>query len=417
MVHCPKGPWSPLLLPCMLVLAALLAACGPLTSANKLGGPQDSDASPANVKPAERVIKIGFITPLTGTLAGHGARQRIAVQLAVGDVNNDGGINGSPLAVVMMDDAANPREDTPLVLRLTTEDEVMAILGPLTNAGFQTAALLADELRVPLATVGSSQSGSADQDRPWGFRFGLLDSVATSKAIASFRKLYPSVKRMVIAGDVQESDSGYMVKNIYPSALREAGLEIVDTVYLETGTSDVSAVIAKIRGLNPEGIALSAQAPQAVALARELQRQRVRVPVVASLQNWGGPEIGLAGDAVEGWVAAGAFDEDTQDPRGRAYLERFGKMGEADPAVGKPARPGPWAQTYDAVMALAQVMRQAQVTPETDISQARMAILAGLRDLRGFKGITGDISMLPNGDIAAPSLSFVARGGKWVLLR
>ncbi len=368
-------------------------------------------------KPSGKPIKIGFITPLTGRVAGYGARQKIAAQLAVEDINSTGGINGSPVELVMVDDAANPKDDVTLVRRLANEDKVLAILGPLTSASFEVAAPLANELKTPLATATSTKPGITDQNRPWVFRFSILDAAVTTKAIQDYKKLFPNVKKMVITGDSKESVNEYIIKSIYPKALKDAGLDVIDTVPFETGTTDFSAIVTKIKGLNPEGIAYSSLTPEAVGIAKEFQRQGVKAPVVASLQNWGGPEINLAPDAIEGWVAGGTFDEDTQDPRGRAYLQRFVKIGEADPGVGKPAYSGIWTQTYDTVTAMAEVMRKAQITPDMDLQKARTALQEGLQNLKGFKGITGEISVLPNGDITTAPLAFVAKGGKWVLIK
>lgn len=161
-------------------------------------------------KPTGKPIKIGFITPLTWRVAGYGARQKIAVQLALEDVNSRSGINGSPLEVVMVDDQADP---------------------------------------------------------------------------------------------------------------------------FETGTTDFSAIITKIKGLNPDGIAYSSLTPEALGFAKELQKQGVKAPVMASSQNYSGPEITLGKDVLEGWVASGNFDEDTQDPVARGVVDRFVKAGAADPAV------------------------------------------------------------------------------------
>lgn len=375
--------------------------------------PEGATAASARSK----AIKIGLITPLTGGAAGYGARQKVAAHLAVEDVNRAGHINGSPLELVMVDDAANPGDDLALVRRLASSDGVPAIVGPLTNASFETAAPLANELEVPLVTASATQPGIAGRNRPWVFSFSVPDSAIIGKAIQGYKKLHPNIRRMVITGTTREMASEDLVKNVYPTALKNAGLEVIGTVPFEPGTTDFSAVVARIKGLDPQGIALSSATPEAVSIAKEFQRQGVKAPVLASQQNWAGPEIVLAPQVIEGWVVGGAFDEETQDPRGKAYLERFVSMAEADPAVGMPAYPGLWTQTYDTITAIAEVMRNAQVNPEMELRKARQAIQEGIHSIKGFKGITGDISVLPNGEIAVAPSAFVARGGKWVSIR
>ena len=48
-------------------------------------------------------VKIGYISILTGPLAGYGKAQELMVKLAVKDVNAKGGINGSLLQVDSVD--------------------------------------------------------------------------------------------------------------------------------------------------------------------------------------------------------------------------------------------------------------------------------------------------------------------------
>lgn len=390
------------------------APSAPNVEATKPLAPADASAV---AKPTGKPIKIGFITPLTGGAAGYGARQKIAAWLAVEDINGAGGVNGMPVELVTLDDAANPRDDVTLVRRLAGEDKVLAIVGPLTSASFEVAAPLANELKVPLVTATSTKPGITDQNRPWVFRFSILDAAVTPMAVEGYRKLYPNVRKMVITGDTKEPVSEYILKSVYPKVLKDAGLEVIGTVPFETGTNDFSAIVTRIKGLNPGGIAYSSLTPEAVAIAKEFQRQGLKAPVVASLQNWGGPEIVLASDTIEGWVGGGTFDEDTQDQRGKTYLQRFVKIGEADPGVGKPAYSGIWTQTYDTIMAIAEVMREAQVTTDMDLQKARTAVREGLQNLKGFTGITGDTSVLPNGDISTAPLAFVARAGKWVRIK
>ncbi len=435
----PRSPLARAVIP-LLGLVILAAACAPAAAPTPTptkaapaatptaAAPKVDATKPAEkpaatpttapaTKPAGKPIKIGFMTPLTGRVAGYGARQKIAVQLAVEDVNKAGGINGSPLEIILSDDAADPRQVVTVVRKLATEDKVPVILGPLTSATFEVAAPLAVELKVPLATATSTKPGITDQARPWVFRFAVLDAAATPKAIEGYKKLYPNAKRMVITGDTKESVNENLVKNIYPKALKDAGLEVIDTVPFETGMTDFSAIVTKIKGLNPQGIAYSSLTPEVVGFSKELQKQGVTAPVVAGLQNWGGPEVVLAKDSLEGWVSGGTFDEDATDPLSKSVVERFARIGEADPAVGKPAYVGNWANAYDTILALAEIMRKAQLTPDTDLQKARDAIRDGFQNLKGFKGLLGDLSMQPNGDVTTTPMAFVAKNGKWTLIK
>jgi branched-chain amino acid transport system substrate-binding protein len=53
-------------------------------------------------------IKIGVVTPLTGTYAGIGQQVRWGLDLAAKEINGAGGIAGRPLELTYEDEEANP---------------------------------------------------------------------------------------------------------------------------------------------------------------------------------------------------------------------------------------------------------------------------------------------------------------------
>ena len=60
-------------------------------------------------------VKIGYISILTGPLAGYGKAQELMVKLAVEDINAKGGINGSLLQVDSVDATLDPGQALSLI--------------------------------------------------------------------------------------------------------------------------------------------------------------------------------------------------------------------------------------------------------------------------------------------------------------
>lgn len=389
----------------------------PKVEATKPAAPAATPTPAPAAKPTGKPIKIGYIAPLTGPVGQWGLRQRIAAQLAVEDVNRAGGINGSPLELTEGDDQANPRETVTLVRKMALEDKVLAIVGPLVGGACDVAGPLAVEIQFPLLTATCNMPGLTDKNRPWLFRFAPLDAASVPAAIEGFKKLYPQVRRMVIIGDTKWLTGQILVRELYPSALKAAGLEVLDTVPFETGITDFAAIVTRVKGLSPDGLAFGAQTAETLGLAKELARQQVKVSVVAPIATASGPEITLGAGALEGWVAPVTFDEDTQDPAGASVRDRFVKLAEAQPGAVKPVFLGSWAQAYDAVMALAQVMRDKKVAPDMELQVARTAIKDGLQGLKDYQGITSKLSMAPNGDINFVAFPVVAKGERWVRIK
>lgn len=372
----------------------------------------------AAAKPTGAPIKIGFVNPLSGPLASYGFLNRIAVTLAVEDVNASGGINGSPLQLLIEDSPFDPRQAVTVVRKLAEQDKVAAIAGPYATGEFENAAPLSNDLKLVVAS-NAMKVGIASRNRPYSFQINTRDDAVQPIAIATFKKKFPNVKRVVIAGDTKEAVTEAIVRD-FPKYLKDAGLEVIDTVAFETTTTDYSPVVTKIKGLNPDGVALAALMPQAITFSKEYERQGMKAPVVTSAHVAGGPFVELAGASVEGWVMPSVFNWESTDPRTASFVKRFFERGAADPAI----KPAPTHITteglyYDTIMAFAEIMRKGGVKADTPLQEVRDKIKDGMTNLKAYPGLSGKMDMNPTtGDVTREAMpAITAQNGKWAVIK
>ena len=75
-------------------------------------------------------IKIAGIFALTGRAAHIGTAQKDAVLLAIDEANQQGGINGRMLEMVMEDTESNPTKAVMALKKILESEDVVAIIGP-----------------------------------------------------------------------------------------------------------------------------------------------------------------------------------------------------------------------------------------------------------------------------------------------
>ncbi len=73
---------------------------------------QGASGSSAPTAPPVKPIKFGFVNPLSGDVATYGTYGKTAMELAVEEINKQGGVKGRPLELVVYDDAADLTQDT-----------------------------------------------------------------------------------------------------------------------------------------------------------------------------------------------------------------------------------------------------------------------------------------------------------------
>ena len=84
-------------------------------------------------------IKIGVAFAFQGVWSDWCKRNVIALEMAIEEINAAGGVNGMPLRSVTYDTASKPDEATRIVLKLASDDKVLAILGPFSSSECEVA--------------------------------------------------------------------------------------------------------------------------------------------------------------------------------------------------------------------------------------------------------------------------------------
>ena len=82
-------------------------------------------------QPASEPIKIGWIGHLTGVLSAYGQDMLRAAEMAVEDINANGGVLGRKLQLVVRDDRGDPSQAVTLVRELDTQERVLVVSGSM----------------------------------------------------------------------------------------------------------------------------------------------------------------------------------------------------------------------------------------------------------------------------------------------
>src|SRR5438876_5461118 len=103
-------------------------------------------------------IKIGTLTPLTGSGGPYGPVMVKAVKAVVDQVNAAGGVLGRKVELVSEDDQTNPEAGVRAARKLIDVDKVSAIMGTWASSVTTAVAPLCWESKTPLFTVSGADS-------------------------------------------------------------------------------------------------------------------------------------------------------------------------------------------------------------------------------------------------------------------
>ncbi len=405
-----------------LLLVFTLSACStgapksenkPAESTSTSQAPQKSDNKAASGKP----IKLGHLSPLTGRTALYGQTQKIAVEMAVEEINKNGGINGSPVEMLYEDDQQNPQQAVTQYRKLVSED-VVGVIGPISGANWENVGPLANQFKVPTINVNAVKPGITKL--PWAIRLHPADNTLIPEGVKDFKKHYPNVKKVVVIGDIKEASGAAGVEEFQKAAAAE-GLEVLDTVGYQTGTTDFSPVITKVKGYKPDAVFISSLAAESLVVAKEIERQGMDAPILVNALTWIGPFPTAVGTAGKNWHGIG-FATNEPDPQNEnlvKFTKEFIKRTESNTTIQQPVNMSNTGLTYDAVMIMVDILRKEKVNGDTPLQEARQKLQENLVKIKDYKGMT-QFSMLPNGDagyIPARILKLDVEKKMWVEMK
>jgi branched-chain amino acid transport system substrate-binding protein len=214
-------------------------------------------AGAALAQSAAAPVLVGVNLPRTGPVAPVGALVEPGVRLAVEQINAAGGIRslgGAPIELRWADHQANPSLSASEAQRLIQQENVVAVIGGGPSGAELTATQMAERLKVPyLVSIAT-----ADEITQRGLRYLFMISARSTDYAKGFVDFLDALKneRKLVARRVivmnENSPYGSSVGKALVPAVKNAGYELIEHLEYPTATSDVSALLARVRAANPD---------------------------------------------------------------------------------------------------------------------------------------------------------------------
>lgn len=254
----------------------LLTACqsNPSSASNPPSTPSGTGSTPTGEpSTSSDPIKVGVVAPLTGATALQGEYLMNGFNFAVKHINNDGGINGRPIELVVSDSTSTPEVGTTEFERLAGDDSIVAITGAYASGVTAAIAPLAIKYKTPfmvahaLSDVIVSQGandyvyrancGDYEAEIWWEQFFLWMEDRGTP--VKSFATVF------------ENSDYGFTSNEMLGRVCGKLGIDIVMEEPVTTGTADLSGVVNKLKGANPDMAYVALLDNEAVMFARQMK--------------------------------------------------------------------------------------------------------------------------------------------------
>ena len=397
-----------LVMVCMLAVMAF-AGCAQTPAGDTTPAPADdatqapaddatqAPADDATQAPSGETIKIGGLAPLTGEVSVYGIATNNGIQMAVEEINANGGINGKQIDYIYYDEKGDSVEAVNAYNKLVQNDQVIALVGDVTSVPTLAVAQIAAEDGIPMITAtGTSADITAVGENI--FRACFTDPFQGEiMASYAFNKL--GAKTAAILYNVADDYSVGLTESFEETAA-ELGLEIVAKESYTGGDVDFRSQLTKISAANPDVLFIPVYYEDAALIVA----QKAEIGITATMlgaDGWDGVlgSVDAANtDALEGAYFCNHYSPESEDEDLQAFIAKYKETYDADPNAFA-------ALGYDAMYMLAEAITNAG----SEDAQAIVDAMAALE----FDGITGHIIFDENRNPIKPAAINTITGGEY----
>mgnify|MGYP002626911584 CR=1 FL=1 len=381
---------------CTVMAASLFAGCG---SGSGAATGDDVDTS------GELTWRIGGIGPTTGGAAQYGQGVMNAIQIAVDEVNEAGGINGYQVSFNFQDDEADPQKSVNAYN--TLKDWGMQILEGTVTSG-ACAAVSAETYNdriFQLTPSASSTSVTEGHDNTFQICFSDPNQGTVSADYIADNNLGTKI------GIIYDSSDPYS-SGVYQNFATEAanvGLEIVATeAFTSDNKTDFSTQLQKCKDADADLLFLPFYYQEGSVVLTQANQMGYE-PTMFGVDGFDGLlgvenfDVSLA----EGVYLLTPFAADADDEATQSFVSKY------EEAYG--GTPNQFAaDAYDGVYILKEVLESANLTPEASNEEICDALISAIQNVN-YDGLTGEgMTWNDKGEVSKSPKAVIIQDGGYV---
>ncbi|MGI6686075.1 MAG: branched-chain amino acid ABC transporter substrate-binding protein [Bacillota bacterium] len=374
----------------VVLMAAMVLAVG-------CGG-QDAETGGEGTPP--EVVKIGFLSPITGSNAAEGAAARNAFQMAI-DAANASGEFPYTIEVITIDDNSKPEVGAAGAQQIVADDQVVAATGHWNSGVAEATIPIFKQAEIPLLIWGAIKEGlTSPENYPYITR-SAPTAAQENEPLAKMLITDMGYKKWFIVSDV--TSYGEANTEVFTKLLQESGCELLGTEKVQEGTVDFRPIIQKIKSSGATAVYFGGVVTEASLLKNQMYEAGMNDVLFAGISGiYSDDFLKIGAKAAEGALAIKPGVDPTKSPEGQKFLDDYAAGGYSEP-VGAFT---PYA--YEAALILLNALKQCGDTP----TAAKMVDAIKDSETTGIMGTTTFNEFGQTNNVAAYML--VVQDGKWV---
>lgn len=343
-------------------------------------------------------IKIGFAGDLTGNNSAVAVSGRDAVQIAIDEINQKGGLMGRQVVLISKDDQSN-FEETKRVDKAFIDEGVPIVVGHMMSgvAPAMMKAIKDQNILMIAPTISAHYLSDIDDN--------FMRTTLTNRDQGSFlaTHIYNNAhkKRLMVLYSNTNKTFIEGMKPAVTDTFSSLGGEIVyEAVIREKNTPDMESAVSEGLKHQADAVVLLMNAGDVAMFSQVALKERAPFSIYSGTWGMTAEVIRMGGKAVEGVVFPSQFDPTSTNQRYLEFSKTYQERYEQIPDFGA-------IYSYDTAQVIFKGIAKANTT---DPMKVKKAII----EIKTFEGLQQNFEINAYGDTICDHFMFMIKNGEFV---
>ena len=372
----------------LTVSSLLITACGQNT-------PTISNSPEATTQPTEtsrKEIPIGIALAQTSNVALLGQEGVAGSKIAEKYFNDKGGINGTPIKLVVQDTGGDEAGAINAFQTLITQNKVAGIVGPTLSQQAFSADPIAERAKVPVIAASNTAKGIPEIG-DYIARVSSPVTVVAPNSVKAALKINPKIKKVAVFF-AQNDAFNKSETEVFQKTVKDQGLDLVTVQKFQTTDTDFQTQATSALNLKPDLIIISGLASDGGNLVRQLRELGYKGLIIGGNGLNSSNIFAVCKTQCNGVLVAQAYSPAHKNAVNEAFRETYLNQYKKQP-------PQFSAQAFAAVQVYVEALQALdKKTPIKDLSLEQLRTDLNKQLLTGtYDTPIGLISFSPTGEV------------------
>jgi branched-chain amino acid transport system substrate-binding protein len=245
-------------------------------------------------------ILVGTIQDLSGPLAGYGKQARNGLQLRVDEINEQGGIHGRKIKLLVEDSGYDPKKAVLAAQKLVNQDKIFIMAGHIGTAQNNAAMPVQFDKKIVNFMPLTAAREMYEPLNP--LKFAMLSAYYDQMRIAVPRMAKEKNAKKVCA-IYQDDEFGLEVLRGAEAGLKTINMEMVEKTSFKRGATDFSSQVARMKSAGCDMVVLGTIIRETIGTIAESRKTSFNPVFLGSVAAYTDLIHKLGGRAMDGMYA------------------------------------------------------------------------------------------------------------------